>query len=525
MKPTKSPQAHSSANLELAPSLTQAVMQDLTTLLQTYPEEFRNQYLLDQVFSKYVGPDTDPAEVRRQRAIDKWLATELHNADTNHRLVFCEDDELIAPNIRFGKFIDVCRRVVGEIFFDSPTFEALFGTFSGGASTSKSRRQGSPALKFLDEADATESCWEALQPLVADSPLWDAHIRDTWQTPRFVDGNVMFTVPKNTTIDRVAAKEPDLNMFAQKGIGNLIRRRLRKRGINLNDQSINQRLAKIGSSDNSLATLDLSSASDSICTRLVWLLLPVDWFLLLDSIRSVRTEIDGEWHENHMFSSMGNGFTFELESMIFWALARTTAYLTGTRGTISVYGDDIIVPSTLSSSLIEVLSFFGFSTNVDKSFTDGPFRESCGAHWYSGYDVTPFYLKHPIEKLTDLILFLNKMIKWSSLGYGLVDPRFEPFIRKYLRYVPQDLWGGQDYSADVAVVTGHAPRKVLFRVTRTVSRNHIGGYLFWLRSAYLRSVVTEPIVTSEEAYVTGLCRVKRNMQAVSDDLPFPVIDG
>lgn len=96
MKPTKSPQAHSSANLELAPSLTQAVMQDLTTLLQTYPEEFRNQYLLGQVFSKYVGPDTDPAEVRRQRAIDKWLATELHNADTNHRLVFCEDDELIA---------------------------------------------------------------------------------------------------------------------------------------------------------------------------------------------------------------------------------------------------------------------------------------------------------------------------------------------------------------------------------------------------------------------------------------------
>lgn len=81
MKPTKSPQAHSSANLELAPSLTQAVMQDLTILLQTYPEEFRNQYLLDQVFSKYVGPDTDPAEVRRQRAIDKWLATELHNAD------------------------------------------------------------------------------------------------------------------------------------------------------------------------------------------------------------------------------------------------------------------------------------------------------------------------------------------------------------------------------------------------------------------------------------------------------------
>lgn len=373
----------------LAPSLTLEIKKDLEVLLDTYPEEFQFSYLREMAFSKYVGPETDPSDVRRQRAIDKWLATELINSDTNHRLLFTEPDYEIIEGVSYEKFMARVRVVVAQVLFDSPSPEVLFGTFSGGASTSHSRAEGNPALKFLDKADATLP-WNAIRNLIASCPIWEEYIADSWVEPRIVDGNVLFTVPKNATIDRCAAKEPDLNMFAQKGIGNLIRKRLRWFGINLNDQSINGELARIGSKDNSLMTIDLSSASDSISTRFVFEALPVDWFLLMNDLRSPITEIDGVQHENHMFSSMGNGFTFELESLLFWAIVRTVAYFRRTRGAISVYGDDIIAPSSLYEPLVQALSYLGFSVNPDKSFHEGPFRESCGKHWWNGYDVTPF---------------------------------------------------------------------------------------------------------------------------------------
>lgn len=493
-------------------------MQDLTVLLNENSQEFKFAYLAETCFSKYVGPETDPADVRRQRAIDKWLNVELDNAETNHRLVFADPDEYVFDRVTHGQLMERIRMIVAEVLYDKPTLETLFGTFSGGASTSHGRDKSSPALKFMDKADATGACWEAIMDLVLDCPPWAQHIIDTWVEPRIVEGNVMFTVPKTTTIDRVAAKEPDLNMFAQKGVGDTIRRRLRYKGIDLNDQSINGELARIGSLDGSLATLDLSSASDSVTTRLVFEVLPWDWFSLMNSLRSPITVIDGTRHENHMFSSMGNGFTFELESLLFWAIARATAYLTGTRGRISVYGDDIIVPSSLAPRVGIVLNHLGFKLNSSKSFWDGPFRESCGKHWYNGMEVTPFYIRQPIATYSRLIHFLNRLRAWAACG-RVCDPRITALWRKYASLIPKDLWGGQDLDSIGALVTGDMPRKILLPVTVDVTRDHIGGYLYWLRTAATRVKITEPLVTSSEGRVTHIHRIRKSTQLVNYDLP------
>lgn len=506
------------ADRPLPVSLTSDIMRDLTVMLNENSQEFKFAYLAETYFSKYVGPETDPAEVRRSRAIEKWLSVELDNAETNHRLIFANPDEYVFDRVTHGQLMDRIRLIVAEVLYDSPTIETLFGTFSGGASTSHGRDKSSPALKFMDKADATRPAWDAILDLVLDCEPWAQHIIDTWVEPRFVEGNVMFTVPKTTIIDRVAAKEPDLNMFAQKGVGDTIRRRLKVKGIDLNDQSINGELARIGSIDGSLATLDLSSASDSVSTRLVFELLPYDWFALMDSIRSQKTEIDGEIHENHMFSSMGNGFTFELESLLFWAIARATAYLTGTRGRISVYGDDIIVPSSLATRVGIVLSHLGFKLNSSKSFWDGPFRESCGKHWYAGVDVTPFYIRQPIATQTRLIHFLNRLRAWAACG-RVCDPRINEIWTKYSRLVLVDLWGGQDLDSITALVTNHPPRKQLVPVTVDVSRDHIGGYLYWLRTASTRVRITEPLVTSSEGRVTHIHRIRKSSQWVNYDLP------
>lgn len=60
---------------------------------------------------------------------------------------------------------------------------------------------------------------------------------------------------------------------------------------------------------------------------------------------------------------------------------------------ISVYGDDIIVPVDEARSLINYLSILGFQTNVDKTYLSGNFRESCGGDFLNGIDVRPFFLK------------------------------------------------------------------------------------------------------------------------------------
>jgi hypothetical protein len=300
----------------------------------------------------------------------------------------------------------------------------------------------------------------------------------------------MFTVPKNSDIDRVACKEPELNMYMQRGVGNFLREALRKRGINLNDQSYNQRLAREGSVGRKLATLDLSSASDLISTQLVYTLLPVDWFVLLDDIRVSRVNIDGHEHELCMFSSMGNGFTFELESLIFYALSCAINRAWKIRGRISVYGDDIITPCKIAPMYQRVFSWFGFRINSRKSFWSGRFRESCGKHYYDGYDVTPFYIRKPLTTLPDLILSLNQLRNWathSDCDVSFWDPSYFTLWNHYKDIIPSYLRGGKDLALNTSLVTLDPPRKQLAASKRAIDTCQEGAYYQWLHLADRRS--------------------------------------
>jgi hypothetical protein len=54
-----------------------------------------------------------------------------------------------------------------------------------------------------------------------------------------------------------------------------------------------------------------------------------------------------------------------------------------------------------------LLAICGFKTNHSKTFSDGPFRESCGADWYEGIDVRPFTLDYALDSLPNLFKFIN----------------------------------------------------------------------------------------------------------------------
>lgn len=468
------------------PASVRHTIRDLFEGIDGEDEDLR--YLKQEYLSKFCSADLTSAKDRKQAAITKWLATESQNLATNVCFQLRDPEFNILNRVSYSRFLRVARNFVSNVLGELSD-ELVLGSFSGGASTSRKRTESLPALKFIGQADVTQEAKPFVELIHHLSPLLRKN--QTFFDLTEVEGAVLFTVPKKTDIDRCACKEPDINMFLQKGVGSHIRRRLRKFGIDLNDQSVNRELARVGSVSNTLATLDLSSASDTITIECVRALLPVDWFEYLNSIRSQAVWVEGTLVRTEMFSSMGNGFTFELESLIFWALMKTTLYLLHTPGIVSVYGDDIVIPSEIYDDACFVLKEFGFSTNTSKSFATGPFRESCGGHYYAGVDITPFYLKREAATLTDLIRVANQLRRWLT-----ADP-FRQFVHpaaverwwELKALVPKDLWGGHDLSLDTQLVSDDVPKCKLVRVNTKVQSSDLGEYLAWHASNWNRSCV------------------------------------
>jgi hypothetical protein len=219
-------------------------------------------------------------------------------------------------------------------------------------------------------------------------------------------------------------------------------------GINLNDQSINQRLALWASLTGERATVDARSASNSVTSALVWKYFgdhphsekyDPTWFRLLEVLRSTHALVEGtdKLHEYELFSAMGCGFTFELESLIFWTLAWAVCQHLGIPPDVSVYGDDLVVPVEAMDLLTEVYSYCGFRFNTDKTFaTPYPgFRESCGKHYLRGVDVSPFYVDTELNSISSIVLLANNITRWSTRG-GYRDGRMLPVWLWVVSHLP-----------------------------------------------------------------------------------------
>lgn len=259
---------------------------------------------------------------------------------------------------------------------------------------------------------------------------------------RVCDQNKVTFVPKNAKTERSIAIEPYFNLYFQLGVGAMIRKRLKNTfSIDLTSQKRNQGLARVGSVSGELSTIDFSMASDTIATEVVRLLIPPEWFDHLDRLRCREYVLEDQTSPYHKFSSMGNGFTFELETLIFAALAYGVCQYAGvsTDG-ISVFGDDVILPATVADLYQEICAFLGFRVNDEKSFISGPFRESCGEDFFEGQRVRPVFCEElgtvkDAASLSNRLLELNRSVDlcdWdSSYLDGVVD-----FIRGF---IPRDV--------------------------------------------------------------------------------------
>lgn len=359
--------------------------------------------------------DCLPTSVNRKKvAQDGFLAAERQCFRTNLRLLPYLSPGLPETESGLHEYFTRARKIAGEILGPCP--DIVDGRFGPGATFGDRGSRCTVPHKMSSSPTITSNAWPYLFQWYGT--LWAKAVSVVGASPQVIRGNRFITVPKDCTKDRGIAVEPSINVFYQLGYGKVIRSRLCRAGIDLKSgQDIHRRVACEASKEGHLATMDLSSASDTVCINLVKLVLPRRWYECLSDLRSPRTLFESRWHLLEKFSSMGNGFTFELETLVFLCLILAldpTGQKLVPGVNVYVYGDDIIVPVEYSEDVISALSFCGLTINKRKTFTSGMFRESCGGDFFGGKPVRPHFLEESPDEPQQLIAFANGLRRSTS---------------------------------------------------------------------------------------------------------------
>lgn len=400
-------------------------------------------------------PFQDPLLTPRETAWKKFQAAEQACKSTNERISSLRDVHF------YTQYIECARSWIAKVIGVQPNYSAIwegcdFGPGSsigvGGLEThSAEKLEGqwtvSPGALFYARS-AVCSNMQMVEFLLSegDSKIFcldpEVLFSRFREKCRVIDYNKIAFVPKTAKTDRSIAVEPSLNTFVQMGVDKFLKSRLRRYGVDLQRQDLNSSLAKAGSADhhdsNPFCTIDLSAASDSLSIQLCKLLLPPDWFEFLNALRSHHYLNEGVETRYEKFCSMGNGFCFPLESLIFAALAHSVCVADRVPSEVRVYGDDIIVRRRAALSLIPLLSWCGFEVNSEKTFLWGPFRESCGTDYFEGVNVRPYVLDEIPDNYQVLIKIANGLSSnlfivpleafWLVLDW---IPRTHRFVRPY----------------------------------------------------------------------------------------------
>ncbi len=386
-----------------------------------------------------------PTSVDRQAvAEENFILTERQCRRSNERLAIhflegaldCESGQLGTPEGACARLIVEARKELALLLGKVPSDPK--GRFGPGATYGDKGRFTTVPDKMSSRPSLTSSAIWWLFPWNATA--WAKACATDGRQVDPVRGNRFTTVSKDCTKDRGIAVEPSVNLFYQLAFGRKIRDALLRNGnINLSEgQIIHKRVACEASKHGQFATLDLSNASDTVCKALVKLLLPRKWFEVLDSLRSPFTLFREKWVYLEKFSSMGNGFTFELETAIYLAICLAVrnlralddpslALLTPGRD-MWVFGDDIIVPTTIAQDVVSALTYLGFSINKDKSFVDGRFRESCGGDYFDGVDVRPYFLGNFPKEPQDWIGVANGLKRMGSSNLARAHDLLKPWF-------------------------------------------------------------------------------------------------
>jgi hypothetical protein len=430
--------------------------------------------LTQSLGKKFLPDDTSEQDAR---ALTKFLQSNELAANWQYTPNTTADEEL------WGTFKDVLYR-----FFTPnglPLIEGLDTAFLHGKCGAGSAILAS-GEDFYSKMFSSRITY--VTPLLKEHYLRNVHRFPEWLSaesfrsaalgdPLHVESSRLSFVPKTTTISRTICIEPVLNMYYQLGLAHVLERRLRSFfKIDLSKQpELNRDLARRGSITGTLSTMDLESASDSISTELCRRALPKEVFDVLMAMRSPSCSLRGTTYTFGMISTMGNGFTFPLQTIIF-ACAVSAVYKVHGRSAsfgidapsigpacgspCGVFGDDIIVHSDMHDRVASFLHFLGFRVNLTKSFSQGPFRESCGCDFFLGKNIRGVYAKR-LTTAQDAYSLINGCT-WFTARTGISLVRVVSVLKRWCD-VTKTVPPTEDPSSGVQVPSALASRRGIGR--------------------------------------------------------------
>jgi len=273
----------------------------------------------------------------------------------------------------------------------------------------------------------------------------------------------VISVPKTQKGPRIIAIEPSSVQYVQQGLLEVIMQHIHSSYLNgfigTESQIPNQDLAQKGSFDGTLATLDLSEASDRVSSKLVKTLM-LDHPLSERAVfacRSERASVPGHGViPLAKFASMGSALCFPFEAMvfltiIFLAIEKEQGHhftkksdVTDFLGRVRVYGDDIVIPVDYVHTVVDLLEHYGARVGLSKSFWNGSFRESCGKEYYRGHDVSIVKVRRmfpshrqQVAELVSTIEFRNQLYFagcWETVKW--IDQKIEKISKWYPKVLP-----------------------------------------------------------------------------------------
>lgn len=345
---------------------------------------------------------------------ENQLAAFILDATSKGGVFDCDESGPLDPILRFG------ANAISSVFdgFDINSLRPRHGP--GATSDVSIPRKWRERPRFVNAFthDSSDSDSELLE--LAGSYRWfnSNHLFDDptaikpwdpfegWLKPLLLRRAKVLLVPKDSRGPRLISAEPAYAQFIQQGIQSWMYNKAESHPytsghVNFTDQSINRRLAIEGSESGDWSTLDLKEASDRVSMALVICLFSGCPALLtaLNAVRSSYTVLpDGREISLLKHAPMGSATCFPVMSSCIWAILLSGFIACGVSyeealGSIYVYGDDIIVPSSLHDVSIRLLEHYGLLVNKSKSFRGKGFLESCGADAFLGHDVTPVRLR------------------------------------------------------------------------------------------------------------------------------------
>jgi len=417
-------------------------------------KQFVSTSLVYDITRKWVPSET--AEPDRL-ALEKFLTSNKKCRDWNLRFESSWDEQLYGD---FLREIDSFLHPHGEMLFTS--YYDFIGLGRTGPGAALGARGNSLYAKLFSSKLTVTSkyLYEMYKSYIQWFPQFEeaeVHRYQTYGTYDITASSRCSFVPKTSNISRMICVEPSVNMFCQLGLGTLLEGRLKSYfNIDLETQPTkNRRLAYLGSYDGSFSTIDLSSASDSISLKLCEEIFPSWFFQTLMEIRSSSTSYEGTRIPLNMMSTMGNGFTFPLQTVIFSCLVRAAYHSTGIpvydreKQNWACFGDDLICDSRCYRNVIRLLNMLGFTPNPSKTFFEGPFRESCGTDWFYGQPARSIFIKS-LRTPQDIFVAINLLNSWSAYT-GIVLNRTISYLIGGLSHSNKNMFVPFDENNDAGI--------------------------------------------------------------------------